>query len=47
LEDTNEAIKYKITAKLHIKNDNQPGEKNMISDVKEKMLDMEDVDKAE
>jgi len=47
LEDVDEALKYKITAKMKIKNDNEPNAKDLVSDVKEKVLDMEDVDKDE
>jgi len=47
LEDPTESLKYKITAKMRLKNDNEDGAKDLISDVKEKLLDMEDVDKDE
>lgn len=47
LEDPVEALKYKITAKMKLKNDNEEGAKDLVSDVKEKLLDMEDVDKDE
>lgn len=47
LEDPAESLKYKITAKMRLKNDNVEGAKDLISDVKEKLLDMEDVDKDE
>jgi len=47
LEDVDEALKYKITAKIKIKNDNEPNAKDLQSDVKEKLLEMEDIDKDE
>lgn len=47
MENPAESLKYKITSKMKLKNDNEEGAKDLISDVKEKLLDMEDVDKDE